>query len=78
MKARKVAAQFAAYVWFENTQKAEPSEQAKVRFMKVNWEAFLPIAHDGLGRLLIKIGAGRSARRRRRKLSHGPAPMAVG
>jgi hypothetical protein len=76
MKARKVAAQFAAYVWSENLE-AKASEEEKTRFAKANWRAFLPIAHDGLGRLLIKIGAGRSSRHRRRKLPHGPELMAV-
>jgi len=65
MEARKVAAQFAAYTWFEKTHKAKPAAQ----FVQENWQRFLPIAHEGLGRLLIKIGAGekrKSTTRRRR------------
>jgi len=67
MEARKVAAQFAAYVWFEATQWAEQSEEEKARFARETWRPFLPIAHEGLGRLLIKIAGGRSSRHRRRK-----------
>ncbi len=67
MEARRMAAQFAAYVWFENTQPTPPSEEAKARFMNENWQRFLPVAHEGLGRLLIKIAAGRSRGRRKRK-----------
>lgn len=68
MKARKVAAQFAAYVWCESIREATPSDDdEKARFAKKNWRPFLPIANEGLGRLLIKIAAGRS-RHQKRKL----------
>jgi len=67
MEARKVAAQFAAYVWFQATQQAERSEEEKARFARETWRPFLPIAHEGLGRLLIKIAGGRSSRHRRQK-----------
>jgi hypothetical protein len=76
MKARKVAAQFAAYVWSENLE-ARASEEEKTRFARANWKAFLPVAHDGLGRLLLKIAAGRPSRQRRRKLPHGPELLAA-
>ena len=77
MKARQVAAEFAAYVWFEN-QEAKASEEQKSRFAKANWKNFLPIAHEGLGRLLIKIAKGRLNRNRPRKRSHGPELLAAG
>jgi len=77
MEARKVAAQFAAYVWYENIHRAERSEDEKARFAKVNWKPFLPLAHEGLGRLLIKIAAGRSSRQRRRKQLYRRQWMAV-
>jgi hypothetical protein len=32
MHARQVANHFAAYVWFEDTQRAERSEEQKTRF----------------------------------------------
>jgi hypothetical protein len=65
MHARKVAAQFAAYVWFEDTQRVKPSQEDKARFARENWKPFLPVAHAGLGRLLLKIAAGLPRRRRR-------------
>jgi hypothetical protein len=67
MKARKVAAQFAAYVWYENTQKAKPSGQDKARFAKEHWMSFLPVAPEGLGRLLLQIAAGQPSKHRARK-----------
>jgi hypothetical protein len=67
MDARKVAAEFAAYTWFESTQACKANDEAKARFAKENWKRFLPIANEGLGRLLIKIGAGRSSTSQRRK-----------
>lgn len=65
MEARKVAAQFAAYVWFEATQRAERSEEEKIRFARENWRLFVAVAPEGLGRLLLKIAGGRSSRQRR-------------
>ena len=59
MKARKVAAQFAAYVWFENTQTVARTAKEKARFARKNWEAFMPLANEGLGRLLVRIQRGR-------------------
>jgi len=76
MEARKVAAQFAAYVWYENSQGAEQGEDEKARFVRRSWKPFLPIAHEGLGRLLIKIAAGRSSRHRKRKQPHRQESMA--
>jgi hypothetical protein len=67
MEARKVAAQFAAYVWYENTQAVKPSEDDKARFARDNWMAFLHVAPEGLGRLLLQIGAGQPRKRRGRK-----------
>ena len=64
MEARKVAAQFAAYVWYENIQSAQRSEDEKAQFAKENWRPFLSIAPEGLGRLLIEIAAGQSRRNR--------------
>ena len=64
----KVSAQFAAFVWYSNQKsehKATAAEAAK--FAKENWIAFLPYAHEGYGRLLIRIaqpGRNRGARKR--------------
>jgi hypothetical protein len=55
MNPRKVAAQFAAYVWCVDGQQRSPKEAAHVA--RENWRVFLPIAHDGLGELLIRIAS---------------------
>jgi hypothetical protein len=55
-----VSAQFAAYTWY--TQQGKTSRQrrsAAMQFARTHWEAFLPLAHKGLGRLLLKIAKGR-------------------
>ena len=53
MEPRTVAAQFAAYVWCVDGARKSPEEAAQ--FARDNWNAFLPIAHDGLGQLLIRV-----------------------
>ncbi len=69
MNARKVAAQFAAYTWLENVTKGGVPHQSLRRFARKNWQAFLPAAPEGLGRLLIRVGSkrpgGRVKQRRR-------------
>jgi hypothetical protein len=66
-----VAARFAAFVWF--SQRNRQDREAAVRFAKDNWTAFLPLAHAGLGRLLLKIAA--PTRRRRLHLSGNVSRM---
>jgi hypothetical protein len=68
----KVSAQFAAFVWASGSNpEIEPAQERAVLFARKNWNAFLPLAHEGLGRLLLKIAAApekrlsRCARRRR-------------
>jgi hypothetical protein len=75
MQARKVAAQFTAYVWFENVRGTEASQEEKARFAKENWQPFMPVAARGLGRLLLKIAAGRSSKHRR---PNQPCPLMAG
>jgi hypothetical protein len=56
----KVSAQFAAFIWYTNREterKATAAEAAQ--FARDNWIAFLPYAHEGYGRLLIKISRSR-------------------
>jgi hypothetical protein len=44
----KVAARFAAYVWFSSQKAGNPTDADEaVRFAKENWVAFLPCAHAG-------------------------------
>jgi hypothetical protein len=65
----KVSAQFAAFVWYSNKNKAPAAEAAQ--FAKENWIAFLPYAHEGYGRLLIKIARPRAKKRTRSRI--GPS-----
>jgi hypothetical protein len=59
MDPREVAAHFAALVWFS---KRDPKTQEEaVPFANDNGPAFLPLAHQGLGRLLIKMATPRVA-----------------
>ena len=62
----KVSAMFAAYVWFtERNEGAATAEKEAVSFARDNWQVFLPCAHKGLGRLLIRIAGVRHRRVRR-------------
>lgn len=54
----KVSAQFAAFTWFRNTHEEQGREQA-ARYARLNWDQFLPLAHEGLGRLLLRIAEPR-------------------
>jgi hypothetical protein len=52
-----VSAQFAAYTWFQGRRAGTPAGDAEaLRFARANWRAFLPCAHKGLGRLLLRLG----------------------
>jgi hypothetical protein len=64
MNATQVAAQFAAYTWFMNRRRATASAEKKaVQFARRNWRTFLPCAHEGLGRLLLRIAGKRTTSR---------------
>ena len=64
MNARKVAAQFAARVWYEEIRAGKQSPKETADFARKNWQAFLPVAPEGLGKLLIQIAGSRPNRRR--------------
>lgn len=55
MNARKVAAQFAAFSWYEEVRAGTGSRTEAIRFARKNWRAFVPVAPEGLGRLLAKV-----------------------
>lgn len=56
----KVSAQFAAFVWAsQGTSEARPAQDRAARFAREHWTTFLPLAHEGLGRLLLRIAAAR-------------------
>jgi hypothetical protein len=65
MNARQMAAQFAAYTWYEENRTTKPARKEAARFAKENWNAFLPVAHEGWGKLLVRIAKQRATRRSR-------------
>jgi hypothetical protein len=70
----KVSAQFAAFVWYSNRNVEEKGTTAAAQFAKDNWIAFLPFAHEGYGRLLIKIAHPRTARSLRKRVGNPATP----
>jgi hypothetical protein len=73
MDARKVAAQFAAYAWYEEIRDGRLCPNEATRFAKENWSTFLPVAQKGLGKLLIRIASARTKRRKMKRRSLGLA-----
>jgi hypothetical protein len=67
MKARKIAAQYAAYTWYQENHKNQQCQSEAVRFAEENWTAFLSIAAEGWGRLLIRIASERGKRKSRQR-----------
>lgn len=61
MRARMLAAKFAAYSWYKEVRRGEQTPDEAGVFAQENWQAFVPVVPEGLGRLLRKI-----ARTRRR------------
>ncbi|HZT79006.1 MAG TPA: hypothetical protein VFA26_02190 [Gemmataceae bacterium] len=55
MNPLKMSAQFAAYVWHAEARQGSATPDESARFARENWVAFLPCAHEGWGRLLIRI-----------------------
>lgn len=61
----KVSAQFVAFTWYCNlTSCVSASPREAMRLARKNWPAFLPSAHEGLGRLLIRLARARSKRQK--------------
>lgn len=55
-----VSAQFSAYVWYSDGKPDSPALRSRAnRFAQANWQAFLPIAHEGIGRLLMRLAEDR-------------------
>jgi hypothetical protein len=68
MNPLKVSAMFAAYVWFTDHEGSSVMAQREAAsFARDNWESFLPSAHEGLGRLLIRVAGVRNRDRKRHK-----------
>jgi hypothetical protein len=62
MKARKLAAQFAAYTWYQENHTGQQSPGEASRFARENWTVFLSVADEGWGRLLSRIASERGKR----------------
>ena len=68
MDALKISTQFAAYTWYMALKdEATTAEAEGVRFARENAAAFRLCAHEGLGRLLIRLAGKRRVRRRRKR-----------
>jgi hypothetical protein len=71
MEPLKLSAQFAAYVWYSETRQGRATPHESAHFARENWAAFLPSAHEGLGRLLVRVAkAGRRGGGRRNLRLH--------
>jgi hypothetical protein len=68
MNPLKLSAQFAAFVWYAEARGGRATHEETARFALENWAAFLPSAHEGLGRLLVRVARPRRRPARRRKL----------
>ena len=69
MNPRQMAAEFAAYAWYQENRTTKPVPKEAARFAKENWSAFLPVAHEGWGKLLVRIAKQRT-KPHSRKESH--------
>jgi hypothetical protein len=67
MHPSEIAARFAAFAWCMKCRQASSKiAQAEARrFSEENWKTFLPLANQGLGRLLLQVAKTRKARQRR-------------
>ena len=72
MDARKVAAQFAAYAWYEENRTGQQSRTEASHFAEENWTAFLPVAQEGLGRLLMRVAEARPISQRHQETVNRP------
>ena len=53
----EIAARFAASTWYTNCRQAPTgtTQAEESRFSDESWEAFIPVAHKGFGRLLLQV-----------------------
>ena len=79
MEPLQAAARFAALVWYtKNRVGPRPvvGEEAR-RFARENWKSFLPVANEGLGRLLLTVARLPETRRAGRPAGTTTARRAV-
>lgn len=67
MKPLEAAARFAAFNWYTDNRTAPDAVvQAEAKhFAQENWDAFLPVANEGWGKLLLRIRKEESPLQRR-------------
>jgi hypothetical protein len=70
----KMSAQFAAYAWYAEVRGQTTHDEA-LRFAERDWTNFLPAAHEGWGKLLMRVAGPRRHAARRAKT---PAPAMAG
>jgi hypothetical protein len=66
----QVSAQFAAFVWYSDHSRGAADKAEALRFARENWLRFLPQAHEGWGKLLIRVATMRPAKGRRVRRRH--------
>ena len=75
MEPFEAAARFAAFTWYTDTRQAPiRTMQAEAsRFSKENWQAFLPVADQGWGRLLLRVAKAPLIPQRYRETPNRPS-----
>jgi hypothetical protein len=68
MKPFEAAARFAAFTWYTDHRQASilTKHAEASRFTNENWQAFLPVAHEGWGRLLLRVAKAHAIPQRHR------------
>lgn len=68
----QAAARFAAYSWYTNSRTAPRGvvEDEARQFAHDHWQAFLPVANQGLGQLLLRVAGPRKSREPRQTSKH--------
>jgi hypothetical protein len=77
MNPLKASAQFAAYVWYTEVREGTTHDEA-LRFAQQNWLTFLPAAHEGWGKLLMRVARPRRAEGGRVRRCHAERPAMAG
>jgi hypothetical protein len=64
MTSLETAARFAAFTWYVECRRGTSNsiQTEAIRFAKENSQAFLPVANEGWGRLLLRIAKRRTRR----------------
>jgi hypothetical protein len=69
MNPLKISAQFAAYTWYMEKKDDAATTEEGLQFARENSKAFASCAHEGLGRLLIRLAVTKRQTRRPRSLA---------